>query len=49
MLQTQLGAIWIGSKVAERIKEAVHNGHSRNILTKVTKDKVSVDTKAPFM
>jgi ankyrin repeat protein len=49
MLQTQLGAIWIGSKVAERIKEAVHNGHSRNILTKVTKDKVSVDTEAPFM
>ncbi|KAJ3659688.1 hypothetical protein Zmor_011363 [Zophobas morio] len=39
MLQTQLGAIWIGSKVAERIKEAVNSGHSRNILSKITKDK----------
>ena len=43
MLQTQLGAIWIGSKVAERIKEAVNSGHSRNILSKITKDKVSID------
>lgn len=41
MLQTQIGAIWIGTKVAERIKEAVHSGHSRNIFTRITKDKVS--------
>lgn len=42
MLQTQVGAIWIGSKVSERIKEAAATASiSRNCFNKITKDKVS--------
>lgn len=40
MLQNYVGSVWIGAKVADRIKEAMNTSRSRSILNRFTKDKV---------
>lgn len=40
MLQNYVGSVWVGAKVADRIREAARRNHSHNILFKITKDKV---------
>lgn len=39
MLQTQLGQVWIGTKVAEKIRENMSTLRSRNVIFRVLKDK----------
>lgn len=41
MLQSQIGSVWVGSKVAEKIREQLNTSRSRTFLFKITKDKVS--------
>lgn len=44
MLQNYVGTVWIGSKVAERIREAAITQRTSNILNRITKDKVSFNS-----
>ncbi|XP_022902031.1 palmitoyltransferase Hip14 [Onthophagus taurus] len=39
LLQTQLGALWLGAKVSEKVKEGISTSRSRNILFRIAKDK----------
>ncbi|KAI4463292.1 palmitoyltransferase hip14 [Holotrichia oblita] len=39
MLQTQLGSLWIGGKVADKVKENISTSRSRNVLFRIAKDK----------
>ncbi|XP_045480576.1 palmitoyltransferase Hip14 isoform X2 [Harmonia axyridis] len=39
MLQSQIGSVWVGSKVAEKIREQLNTSRSRTFLFKITKDK----------
>ncbi|KRT78753.1 Ankyrin repeat-containing protein, partial [Oryctes borbonicus] len=39
MLQTQLGSLWIGGKVADKVKESISTSRSRNVLYRIAKDK----------
>uniref|UniRef100_A0A336K7Y1 Palmitoyltransferase n=1 Tax=Culicoides sonorensis TaxID=179676 RepID=A0A336K7Y1_CULSO len=39
MLQAHLGSVWIGSKVAERVREKVQMQQKRNFLVRLTLDK----------
>ncbi|KAK9730918.1 Ankyrin repeats (3 copies) [Popillia japonica] len=39
MLQTQLGSLWIGGKVADKVKENLSTSRSRNVLFRIAKDK----------
>lgn len=41
LLQSNLGAVWIGPKVTEIIKDTVNNNRSRNVLFRFAKDKVN--------
>lgn len=41
MLQTQLGSLWIGGKVADKVKENISTSRSRNVLFRIAKDKVN--------
>lgn len=41
MLQTQLGSLWIGAKVADKVKENISTSRSRNVLYRIAKDKVN--------
>lgn len=41
MLQTQLGSLWIGGKVADKVKENLSTSRSRNVLFRIAKDKVN--------
>lgn len=48
MLQAHLGSIWIGSKVTERVKEAI-GSNRRSILSRLTKDKVDTCSQSGFI
>lgn len=39
MLQAHLGSVWIGSKVAEKVKEKIQMQQKRNFVTKLMLDK----------
>lgn len=39
MLQTNLGAVWVGPKVAEKVRENMSTLRSRNIFFRIAKDK----------
>lgn len=39
VLQTQLGQVWIGTKVAEKIRENMSTLRSRNVIYRVVRDK----------
>lgn len=43
LLQSHTNSVWIGPKVAEKVKEAIASSKSRNFLTKITRDKVRLD------
>ncbi|KAJ8970349.1 hypothetical protein NQ314_001260 [Rhamnusium bicolor] len=42
MLQSQIGSIWVSTKVIDIIKEHTFASNSRNILFKITKDRVNI-------
>ncbi|XP_044748593.1 palmitoyltransferase Hip14 isoform X2 [Coccinella septempunctata] len=39
MLQSQVGSVWVGAKVTEKIREQLSTSRSRTFLFKITKDK----------
>lgn len=49
MLQVNAGSIWIGTKVMERIREDSQSNQRRNVIVKLTLDKVSVHNKPKFL
>lgn len=44
MLKTQIGSIWIGNKVAERINEAEQASNRRGLFVRLALDKVNLYT-----
>lgn len=43
MLQSQLGSIWVSSKIADIVREhEITSGSKKSLLYKIVKDKVSV-------
>lgn len=49
MLQVNAGSIWIGTKVMERIREDSQSNQRRNVIVKLTLDKVSVHNKPKIL
>lgn len=42
MLQVHSGSIWIGQKVAEKVRESSQQNQKRNFIIRITLDKVIV-------